>query len=477
MLSAEALPFRLCETTNMATAYEQEKAQYLQYFQSSKDKRTGRPEEMRMSPLISLKVRHTIDKPPSPQPIFPQTRFLGIQIHDHEANVDNEPILQNVDAPNSTFICGSQGSGKSYTLSCMLENCLLKDKRYGVLKTPVAGIVFHYDTDSGNSVAEAASLCSRGIKVRVLVSPANRRQLEKAYKALSGADKHLEIVPLLFTDEHINTARMKRLMAFSEQEGTVPLYMEVIIKILREMEIKGKKFKFPEFRKELNKPQFSPAQGNMMNMRLDLLQSFMDLSETGKKTDIFQLSPGTLTVIDLSDPFMDAATVCVLFDVCLGLIKQNRPNSGLVVALDEAHKYINKTSAAETFTEELRSTIRLQRHNATRVIIATQEPTISETLLDLCSVSIVHRFNSPAWFNAIKDHLGGASSRTSSDKEQNDMFEQILDLNVGESLVFSPSSYVCLQGEEAKKLGSGVITMKTRMRDGVDTGKSVTATG
>ena len=47
-----------------------------------------------------------------------------------------EPIMQNVHTPNSAFICGSQGSGKSYTLSCILENCLLPDRATGRLEQP-----------------------------------------------------------------------------------------------------------------------------------------------------------------------------------------------------------------------------------------------------------------------------------------------------------------------------------------------------
>jgi hypothetical protein len=40
------------------------------------------------------------------------------------------PVLLNTDSPWSAFLCGSQGSGKSHALSCMLENCLLT-RQYG----------------------------------------------------------------------------------------------------------------------------------------------------------------------------------------------------------------------------------------------------------------------------------------------------------------------------------------------------------
>ena len=82
----------------------------------------------------------------------------------------------NIAAPSSAFICGSQGSGKSHTLSCLLENCLMKSD-VSMLNNPLAGLVFHYDTfssDEKGSPCEAAYLSSAAnIQVRVLCSPTN----------------------------------------------------------------------------------------------------------------------------------------------------------------------------------------------------------------------------------------------------------------------------------------------------------------
>lgn len=90
------------------------------------------------------------------------------------------------------------------------------------------------------------------------------------------------------------------------------------------------------------------------------------------------------------------------------------------------------------------SIIRQQRHLATRIIIATQEPTLSPSLLDLCNVTIVHRFNSPAWFKMLKDHLAGAVIGVSESKQSafsaDNIFAKIVCLRTGEALVFSPSS-------------------------------------
>jgi hypothetical protein len=80
-------------------------------------------------------------------------------------------LFFNVTAPSSTFICGSQGSGKSHTRSCLLEGCLIPSDA-GKLPKALTGLVFHYDTfisDDGGSPCEAAFLGSdHQIKVRVL---------------------------------------------------------------------------------------------------------------------------------------------------------------------------------------------------------------------------------------------------------------------------------------------------------------------
>lgn len=65
----------------------------------------------------------------------------------------------------------------------------------------------------------------------------------------------------------------------------------------------------------------------------------------------------------------------------------------------------------------------------------------------------------------------------SKTEHQHDMFEQIVNLDVGESLVFAPSAFVGLREGEAVKLGASALRMKTRARLGKDGGMSKLATG
>jgi hypothetical protein len=124
------------------------------------------------------------------------------------------------------------------------------------------------------------------------------------------------------------------------------------------------------------------------------------------------------------------------------------------------------TAECEVLTEALLSNIRLQRHLGLRVIISTQEPTISPKLLDLCSVTIVHRFTSPDWLQSLKKHLAGASiapqakdqptsnGYTNGDNKNEpvakprpndlamELFSKIVALRRGEALLFCPSAIV-----------------------------------
>lgn len=67
---------------------------------------------------------------------------------------------------------------------------------------------------------------------------------------------------------------------------------------------------------------------------MSLLNSFLD--PTGSPTSRF--AAGQLTIIDLSDPFLDAASACGLFEIILRLFVRADVGTGKVLVMDEAHK-------------------------------------------------------------------------------------------------------------------------------------------
>ena len=208
----------------------------------------ARLEEVRTCPLFTADVlRVSADAAVStvPSNSLPQYGLLaGIQdicgrdagdpesIHDESK--DNRLFL-NTNTPWSAFVCGSQGSGKSHTLSCMLEAAMLQSKapqKLGELPHSLTGIVFHYDKFtglSGNQMCEAAYLCSTGIPVKVLVSPASFGKMEQMYSNLPNIPKNLQPIvrPLLLEQHHLDADTLLKLMAVEATNGVRPLYMEV----------------------------------------------------------------------------------------------------------------------------------------------------------------------------------------------------------------------------------------------------------
>ena len=149
---------------------------------------------------------------------------------------EDKRLFVNMNAPWSAFICGSQGSGKSHTLSCMLEDALWQtrpEKFPGKLPNPLTAMVFHYDkfnSCSSAQICEAAYLSSSGIPVKVLASPSNYKTMEKAYENMPGFPQNAKkpvVKPLVLFEEQLNLERMMTLMAAEEKDGKMPLYMEV----------------------------------------------------------------------------------------------------------------------------------------------------------------------------------------------------------------------------------------------------------
>ena len=151
-------------------------------------------------------------------------------------------------------------------------------------------------------------------------------------------------------------------------------------KVLRQLAIAreaSEGFDYETFKKRLDIEVFDPKQKAMLQIRLDLLQSFMKprgnpgldfqpenskihknkkaskgLEEERRweneqdqirqaalaKDETWTFKAGSLTIVDLSCPFLDQEMACALFDMCLSIFLEGREEASRIVALDEAHK-------------------------------------------------------------------------------------------------------------------------------------------
>lgn len=110
-------------------------------------------------------------------------------------------------------------------------------------------------------------------------------------------------------------------------------------------------------------------------------------------------------------------------------------------------------------------------------------------LLDLCSMTIVHRFTSPAWLEVLRAHLPGASEEQDQENARaglETLFDEIVNLRVGESVLFAPAAMLDVvvaadarggaDGQKlVTKLGRAHLTLQTRERITDNAGGTVVA--
>ncbi|KAH7101552.1 hypothetical protein BKA62DRAFT_179537 [Auriculariales sp. MPI-PUGE-AT-0066] len=379
--------------------------------------------------------------------VFPFRGLLGVMTEKEDL------VYFNTNAPSSGVICGVQGSGKSHTVSCLLENALVVDPRIGNLVDPLAALVFHFDEEDGGRPCKAAYLgtpatdAANGPHVRrvtVLASSVNLANRRQAYANLENVD----VQPLLLSEADITAQRLLTLMGWSDDAAEkLPLYLHIVLQIVREMG--PHKFTYTEFKRRIDAEKLDPTQRMMLNHRLCLLDGFVQPASRPLRS---YFSAGEMVLVDLTDPFLNGMLASLLFDIVLtSFMGWNSPTDRIVV-LDEAHKYLSNNESAR-LSRSIATIIRQQQNLATRVIISTQDPTvISATILDLLSFVVWHRFSSPSWCSHLSQRV------STGDK---DWFEEVMNLATGDIIVFSSTARIA---ETLIPLGTQALHISVRPR-------------
>ncbi|KAI0677006.1 hypothetical protein C8Q78DRAFT_961710 [Trametes maxima] len=380
----------------------------------------------------------------------------------------------NTNAPFSAIVCGVQGSGKSHTVAVLLEDMLIAGYApIGTSGKPLSGLVLHFGEGGSDSRAcEAAWIGQTKIEgvrppvIKVYGSGPSLAALKDTYAALGPT---VSVEPLLFSEKELDAEAVLSMMAVGSSD-VAPLYMQRILADLRDL---GGMFTYTAFLKKVKqaKIDMTSMQVGYLEQRMALLDRFVD---TGRDQSKERFKPGQLTIIDLSDPFIDAGSACALFEIVTRLFVRAEVDTGKVLVVDEAHKYLSMNKGRVGLTKALTSLTRQQRHLALRVIISTQEPTaLPPVLIDLCSIAILHRFSSPAWWDAIVKHV-------SADFEDYDAFDHVVRLKTGKAVVLAPAGLgkfpISLKGSDEESglasFGRRYLLVRTRRRITTDGGAS-----
>lgn len=242
-------------------------------------------------------------------------------------------------------------------MSVLLENMFIPDYEHiGSLEKPLSGLVLHFGQGGPSSrPSEAAWIGTstlEGIsppKIRVFVSYSSLETMRAVYKPLG---KNVKIEPLYFKEEELDAESFLSMMGVGSSESA-PLYVQIILvsllfavvftgssflqSILRDL---GESFTYTAFKKTLDerKKSFNPAQLAGLDQRMSLLNAFMNDEWAASSSRRPRFSAGQLTIIDLSDPFIDPSSACGLFEIVIRLFVRADVDTGKVLVVDEAHK-------------------------------------------------------------------------------------------------------------------------------------------
>jgi hypothetical protein len=309
--------------------------------------------------------------------------------------------------PNVISVFGVQGSGKSYTVGTIIEAALLPTPKLHKLDTPLGVAVFHY-SDNPTYVPEYTSMMSpspddrtkellgrlglppQGVGDLVIVVPP--RTLEQ--RKHDFPDHRVE--PLYFGTGELQLSDWKLLMGI---EGGNQMYARSMALVLRGL--KGD-LTLAKLRDAIAHSALNTAQKGFAEQRLEFAAEY--LQDGARIADL--MKSGRLVVVDMRDELIDKTEALALFMVLLNRFTEVRGpkiDFNRLIVFDEAHKYMSEGNLTELITE----TVREMRHRGASIVVASQDPpSVPQTVIELSTVIITHKFTSPAWLR----YLGKVSS-------------------------------------------------------------------
>lgn len=356
------------------------------------------------------------------QEITPQFGILG--------RSSEEKIAIDLTGCNTISLFGVQGFGKSYTLGVIAEMATAPVYGINVLPSPLATVIFHYHksdayapefavaSSPNNKIREVDRLLReygatpQGVKDIVLLTPeakVNERRAE-----FPG----LEIHPIKFSSGELGAESWKFLLGAYDNDS---LYVRQLVAIMRRYR---DNLTLQRFREEITAADLAQQARRLAEDRLNLAEPYVDDSAILGAL----IRPGRTIIVDLRDPWIEKDEALGLFVVMMKIFAstkhQGKPFNKLMI-FDEAHKYISESQLIGQVVE----TIREMRHQATSIVIASQDPlSVPRSVIELTSILILHRMTSPQWLK----HLKGAISALDDVSDA-----QLAALRAGEALVWA----------------------------------------
>lgn len=345
----------------------------------------------------------------------------------------NARVAVDLTGCNTISLFGVQGFGKSYTLGVIAEMGAQSLPGINILKTPLATVLFHYHKSDAYEPEYVAA-----------TAPNNKaREVERLLKEYQAQPAGLQDLMLLVPEGKLEQRRLDypgidvRPIKFSSTElgadswkfllgafGNDSFYIKQLVAIMRRYR---DRLTLDTLRQEIQDADLSNANRRLAEDRIALAEPYIDDQANLRSL----LKPGRTIIVDLRDEWLEKEDALGLFVVIMKTFSQARYEGkefNKLMVFDEAHKYITESELIGQVVEIIRE----MRHQATSVVIASQDPlSVPRSILELTSLLVLHRMTSPQWLKHLKSAISSLETLTET---------QISSLSPGEALVWAQRS-------------------------------------
>lgn len=328
-------------------------------------------------------------------------------------------IALDLSETNTISLFGVQGGGKSYTIGTVTEMTLKQFPEINLLPGPMASVIFHY-SESLDYAPEFTSMVLPNDDARQLA------KLKEQYGAEPGSisdvimlapeDKveerqeeypSIQVLPIKFHSKDLNVQDWMFLLKAVGNDSTYITQLKAIMRANR------KNLNIEDLKDSVESSSLlSTSQKSLAMQRLCFAEEYID--DTIRLGDI--LRPGRLIIVDLRDEFIEKDDALGLFVIMLNIFSGVKQYEGKgfnkFIVFDEAHKYMNNKDLTSTIV----TAIREMRHKGVSMMIASQDPmSLPTDIIELSSVMLLHRFNSPQWVKHVQHSITQLQNLTASD--------------------------------------------------------------
>lgn len=316
----------------------------------------------------------------------------------------SQKIAVDLTGCNTVSLFGVQGFGKSYTLGTIAEMATTSVDGINALPSPLATVIFHYHKSDAYEPEYASSINpnpkqreierllsdygakAKGVADVLLLTPeAKVQQRQREYPGI-------EVAPIKFQSGELDSEAWKFLLGASSNDA---LYLRQLVAIMRRHR---SGLTLEKFREEIKDAELPKGAQKLAEDRIALAEPYIDDSRSLRDL----VRPGRTVIVDLRDEWIEKEEALGLFVVMMRIFAKSQHEGrqfNKLVVFDEAHKYITESDLIGQVVE----TIREMRHQATSVLIASQDPlSVPRAVIELTSILILHRMTSPQWLKHLK---------------------------------------------------------------------------